>query len=109
MYTINTQLAYFKYSLNPKKIIVNITWYKLEKPSGLSLQGLSFNGGDLNSFKAFMDKNRLNFPGCSFVEQTDREGFYLPPAKDLSHNGLPLYLILSHINLMLGMIWISML
>jgi hypothetical protein len=62
MYTINTQLAYFKYSLNPKKIIVNITWHKLEKPAGLGLQGLSFNGGDLNSFKAFMDKNRLNFP-----------------------------------------------
>lgn len=95
MYTINTQLAYFKYNLDSKKLIVNIKWFKLDTFSSLNLQALSFNKSDLELFKRFIDKNQHNFPGSYFVEETRKEGFDLVITNDLSTSLLPFYLILS--------------
>ncbi|KQO22664.1 hypothetical protein ASF10_09860 [Flavobacterium sp. Leaf82] len=95
MYTINTQLAYFKYNLDSKKLIVNIKWFKLDKFSNLNLQALSFNKSDLELFKSFIAKNKPNFPGSCFVEQTRKEGFDMLINNELSQSALPYYLILS--------------
>ena len=95
MYTINTQLAYFKYNLDSKKLIVNIKWFKLDKFSNLNLQALSFNKSDLELFKSFIDKNQPNFPGSCFVEETRKEGFDMLIENELSQSALPYYLILS--------------
>ncbi|GEM_PF-1514331 len=95
MYTINTQLAYFKYNLDSKKLIVNIKWFKLDKFSNLNLQALSFNKSDLELFKRFIAKNQPNFPGSYFVEQTTKEGFDMLIENELSQSALPYYLILS--------------
>ncbi|MBF4493027.1 hypothetical protein IRZ83_11505 [Flavobacterium sp. JLP] len=95
MYTINTQLAYFKYNLDSKKLIVNIKWFKLDKFSNLNLQALSFNKSDLELFKRFIDENQHNFPSSYFVEETRKEGFDLLVSNDLSESLLPWYLILS--------------
>lgn len=95
MYTINTQLAYFKYNLDSKKLIVNIKWFKLDKFSNLNLQALSFNKSDLELFKSFIAKNKPNFPGSCFVVQTTKEGFDMLINNELSQSALPYYLILS--------------
>ncbi|MFH7010532.1 hypothetical protein ACHRV5_01600 [Flavobacterium sp. FlaQc-52] len=95
MYTINTQLAYFKYNLDSKKLIVNIKWFKLDKFSNLNLQALSFNKSDLELFKSFIAKNQPNFPGSYFVEETRKEGFDMLINNELSQSALPYYLILS--------------
>lgn len=94
MYTINTQLAYFKYNLDSKKLIVNIKWFKLDTFSSLNLQALSFNKSDLELFKRFIAKNQPNFPGSYFVEQTVKEGFDMLINNELSQIALPCYLIL---------------
>ena len=95
MYTINTQLAYFKYNLDSKKLIVNIKWFKLDTFSNLNLQVLSFNKSDIELFKRFIAKNQPNFPGSYFVEQTRKEGFAMLINNELSQSALPYYLILS--------------
>ncbi|MEO7978667.1 hypothetical protein [Flavobacterium sp.] len=95
MYTINTQLAYFKYNLDSKKLIVNIKWFKLNTFSNLNLQAISFNRSYLELFKNFIDKNQHNFPGSCFVEETRKEGFDLLINNELSQSALPYYLILS--------------
>lgn len=94
MYTINTQLAYFKYNLDSKKLIVNIKWFKLDKFSNLNLQALSFNKSDLELFKSYIVKNQTNFPGSYFVEETRKEGFDMLIENELSQSALPYYLIL---------------
>lgn len=95
MYTINTQLAYFKYNLDSKKLIVNIKWFKLDKFSDLNLQALSFNKSDLELFKSFIAKNKPNFPGSYFVEETRKEGFDMLIKNELSQSALPYYFIVS--------------
>lgn len=95
MYTINTQLAYFKYNLDSKKLIVHIKWFKLDKFRNLNLQALSFNKSDLELFKSFIAKNQPNFPGSYFVEETTKEGFDMLINNELSQSALPYYLILS--------------
>ncbi|MDX6191977.1 hypothetical protein SGQ83_21715 [Flavobacterium sp. Fl-318] len=95
MYTINTQLAYFKYNLDSKNLIVNIKWFKLDKFSDLNLQALSFNQSDLEVFKRFIDKNQHNFPGSCFIQETRKEGFDMLINNELSQSALPYYLILS--------------
>jgi len=95
MYTINTQLAYFKYNLDSKKLLVNIKWFRLDTFSSLNLQALSFNKSDLELFKHYIDKNQHNFPGYCFVEENRKEGFDLVVTNDLSTSPLPFYLVLS--------------
>jgi len=95
MYTINTQLAYFKYNLDSKKLIVNIKWFKLDEFSNLNRQALSFSRSDLELFKSFIDQNQHNFPGSTFVEETRKEEFYLLINNELSQSAVPYYLILS--------------
>lgn len=95
MYTINTQLAYFKYNLDYKKLIVNIKWFKLDKFTNLNLQALSFNRSDLELFRSFIDQNQHNFPGSSFVEEIGKKGFCLLINNELSQSALPYYIILS--------------
>ena len=95
MYTINTQLVYFKYGLDFKKLIVNLKWCKLDKFTTLNLQGLSFNRAELEQFKEFIDQNVINFPGPCFVEETNREGFDLIITNNLSQSAFPYYFILS--------------
>lgn len=95
MYTLNTQLAYFKYNLDFKKLVVNIKWFRLDKFSALHIQGLSFNKAELDQLKSFIDKNPINFPGNQFLEDTKREGFDILRVNELSKTSLPLYLVLS--------------
>jgi hypothetical protein len=95
MYTLNTQLSYFKYNLDFKRLIVNIKWFKLDKFSDLSIQGFSFNKAELDQFKSFIFKNPMNFPGYQFVEDTKSERFDILTINELSNTSLPLYLILS--------------
>lgn len=95
MYTLNTQLAYFKYNLDFKKLVVNIKWFRLDKFSALHIKGLSFNKAELDQLKSFIDKNPINFPGNQFLEDTKREGFDILTVNELSITSLPLYLILS--------------
>ncbi|MFB9080130.1 hypothetical protein ACFFLS_12445 [Flavobacterium procerum] len=95
MYTINTQLDYFKYSFNFKRLLVHIKWFKLEKAADLRLQGVCFNRSELENFKRFADRNKLNFPGSCFVGQAGEEVLNLPAADPVSERALPYYLILS--------------
>lgn len=95
MYTLNTQLTYFKYNLDFKRLSVNIKWYRLDKFSALHIQGLSFNKAELDQLESFIDKNPINFPGNQFVEDTKREVFDILTINELSKTSLPLYLILS--------------
>lgn len=95
MYTINTQLVYFKYGLDFKKLIVNLKWYKLDKFTNLNLQALSFNRAEIEQFKEFIDQNVINFPGSCFVEETNREGIDLLVTNNLSQSVVPYYFILS--------------
>lgn len=95
MYTLNTQLAFFKYNLDFKKLVVNIKWFRLDKFSALHIQGLSFNKAELDQLKSFIDKKPINFPGNQFVEDTKREGFDILTGNELSKTSLPLYLVLS--------------
>ncbi|UPZ17901.1 hypothetical protein [Flavobacterium humidisoli] len=95
MYTINTQLVYFKYSLYSKKILVNVKWFKLEGSGNFNLQALSFNEIEIVHFKAFIDRHKDNFPGGQFVESSNLEGFNIPLINELSKTAVPFYLILS--------------
>lgn len=95
MYTLNTQLTYFKYNLDFKRLLVNIKWFKLDKFSALHIQGLSFNKTELDQLESFINKNPINFPGNQFVEDTKGEGFDILTINELSKTSLPLYLILS--------------
>lgn len=95
MYTINTQLAYFKYNLDFKKLIVNIKWFRLDKFSNFNMQGISFNKVELDQFQHFINENRLNFPGSQFVADSKKEGFDILTTNELSQASVPLYLILS--------------
>lgn len=95
MYTLNTQLTYFKYNLDFKRLLVNIKWFKLDKFSALHIQGLSFNKAELDQLESFINKNPINFPGNQFVEDAKREGFDILTINELSKTSLPLYLILS--------------
>jgi hypothetical protein len=95
MYTINTQLVYFKYGLDSKKLIVNLKWYKLDKFTKLNLQGLSFTRVEIDQFQGFIDQHVINFPGSCFVEQTNKEGFDFLLANNLSQSAFPYYFILS--------------
>lgn len=36
MYTIHTQLAYFNYSFNSKRLILNLKWFRLDKADSSS-------------------------------------------------------------------------
>ncbi|CAA9194877.1 hypothetical protein FLA105534_00363 [Flavobacterium bizetiae] len=95
MYTINTQLTYFNYGVNSKRLIVNLKWYKLEMFTNSNLKGLCFTGAELEEFKGFIDQNRFNFPGSCFVEQTNRAGVDLLVINDLFQSAFPYYLVLS--------------
>ena len=95
MYTINTQLAHFKYSLNSKRLILNVKWFKVDKFNTLSIHGISFNRLDLEKFIGFMDQNSQNFPGSFFIDENKKEEFDVLIDNDLSVTFLPLYLVLS--------------
>ena len=95
MYTLNTQLAYFKYSFNFKRLLLHIKWFKLEKAADLRLQGVCFDKAELQNFKSFIDRNKLNFPGSCFIGQAGAEGLDLPSENPVSQSDLPFYLILS--------------
>ncbi|KOP38804.1 hypothetical protein DBB36_01090 [Flavobacterium sp. WLB] len=72
---INTQLAYFNYSFNSKRLILNLKWFRLDKADSSRLKALSFNILELEQFQAFIGQNPLNFSGQSFVEPTKIEEF----------------------------------
>lgn len=75
MYTINTQLAYFKYNFDSKKMIVNIRWFKRDKLEDLFFACKSFSKREAEQFKGFIDQNPANFTGSYFVVETQREYF----------------------------------
>lgn len=95
MYTINTQLAYFRYNFDSKKMIVNMRWFKLNKLKDLFFACKSFSKREAEQFKGFIDQNPANFPGSHFVVETQREYFGRFRSNERSKNALPLYFILS--------------
>ncbi|MCV2484295.1 hypothetical protein OD917_05140 [Flavobacterium sp. SH_e] len=95
MYTLNTQLANFKYNHDFKKMIVNVTWYRLESFNDAGISAFSFSKEELNLLQSFIDKNPMNFPGLQFVKETPGEGFNTPAINGLSKSPLPIFLILS--------------
>lgn len=95
MYTLNTQLAYFKYDLNFKRLIVNIKWFKLEKISDLHIQAAAFNARELDHFCDFIERNKINFPNNQFIEVSPRENFGIAEPYQRSAACFPLYFILA--------------
>lgn len=89
MYTINTQLAYFKYNLDPKNLILNIKWFRLDKVDGLYFGCKAFSKIEIGQFKGFIDQNSANFPGSYFIEETQRQDFGRLKSNELSKTALP--------------------
>lgn len=69
MYSLNTQLAYFKYSLSGKDLLVNVTWFKLDTGDPLYPVAKPFARKEIDQFNAFIKNNPLNFPGTAFVQE----------------------------------------
>jgi hypothetical protein len=95
MFTINTQLAYFKYNLDSKKLIVNIKWFKVDNFNNRQIEASSFSQTELTQLLEFIKQNRLNFPGECFVEEAKNGNLEVIKNDKLSVTFLPLYLIVS--------------
>lgn len=91
MYTLNTQLARFKYAPDAAKILVNIKWFRLDGDS----QADYFSQMELDAFLNFIECNKANFPGSQFIEEAKAEKPPIPLVGELSKTAMPLYLILS--------------
>lgn len=102
MYTINTQLANFRYNFDSKKLIVNIKWSKLDDFNTKQIEASSFSKTELDQLLEFIKQNPFNFPGECFVEEAKNSKLEVINNK-LSVTFLPLHLILSKdLNLNLG-------
>lgn len=78
MYSINTQMAYFKYGPDPKRVLVNITWFKSVLVSDLQIQGVPLKYFEIEEFKRYIERNKSNFPGQFLSSRPKRkEGIYL--------------------------------
>lgn len=95
MYTVNTQLAYFKYNLDSKKLIVNIKWFKLDGLNTKQIEASSFSKIELDQLLEFIKENPLNFPGECFLQETENRNLEVINKDKPSVTFLPLYLILS--------------
>ena len=95
MYLLNTQLAYFKYRPELKRMIVNIKWFRIHHVSELTIQAIQFDKAELDQLQSYIIERPINFPGNQFVERSHRENIDIRINKELSKNSLPLYLILS--------------
>lgn len=95
MYNINTQFTYFKYAPNRKRLLVNITWLKLQLISDLKAKGIPFTDSEMEQFIAYMEVNKSHFPGSYFInpmQNTDENIFSLNSVSTLP---VPACLILS--------------
>lgn len=95
MYSINTQLAYFKYSPDPKRMLANITWFKSVLISDLQVQGVPLNDFEIEEFKSLIELNKSNFPGQYFTQQAKEEGRNIFDLNSLSASLFPCCIILS--------------
>lgn len=95
MYSINTQLAYFKYGPDPKRMLVNITWFKVAVISDLQIQGVPLKEFEIEEFKNYIDRNKSNFPGQYFIRQAKEEGQNIFDLNSLGTSLFPCCVILS--------------
>lgn len=102
MYSINTQLAYFKYGSDPKRMLANITWFKYAVISDLKIQGVPLKDFEIEEFKRYMDRNKSNFPGQYFLEQAPQSDQNILILNSLSTSLFPSFLILSNNALQTG-------
>lgn len=96
MYSINTQFAYFIYGAAPKRMLVNITWFKSVMIGDLKIQGVPLKDFEIEEFKGYIDRNKSNFPGQYFIEPSPEGGQNVFTLNSLSTSNLPSCLILSN-------------
>lgn len=95
MYSINTQLAYFKYGPDPKRMLANVTWFKSAVISDLQIQGVPLMDFEIEEFKNYIDLNKSNFPGQYFTQQAAEGGPNISVLNAPGTSRFPSYLILS--------------
>ncbi|TDW47833.1 hypothetical protein EV144_104119 [Flavobacterium sp. 270] len=74
MYSINTQFTYFKYARDCKRLLVNITWLKLQLVSDLQVKGIPFTDFEMEQFIEYMGVNKSHFPGSYFINPLQNTG-----------------------------------
>jgi hypothetical protein len=98
MYSINTQLAYFKYGPDPKRMLANITWFKSAWSSDLKIQAVPLKDFEIEAFKKYIAANKSNFPGQYFIRQAQEADQNIYALNTPSTSRFPSVLILSDNN-----------
>jgi len=95
MYSINTQLDYFKFGPDPKRMLANITWFKCAAAGDLKIQAVPLEDFEIEEFKNYIEANPCNFPGQYFIEKHRAGDQNAAPLNSPSTSGFPSWLLLS--------------
>lgn len=93
MFTVNTQLAFFVQGEKIQKLLVNITWFRLESDT-MRVEALSRT--QIEQFMKFIEKHAANFPGDHFVQDASRDKSSMPFQINNPSSALPYYFVLSN-------------